>query len=75
MTESRAIWQIIRKNAPRKTWLSVGAVYDIVEHHTALDKEDLELRRPPAGLPCWKTTVRRVLRAKQREGAVVGRRM
>jgi len=72
MMQTAAIWSILQTHAPRKRWISIGELYTIVESHSTLDNEDLEVHA--SHTPMWKLNVRRVLENKKRTGRVQGRK-
>lgn len=76
MTNNQRLWQTIQDHVPRRTWLSIRDLFDIVERHVELDYEDLEPGRSPGCQPRWKSNLRRILGAKLRgEEGIVHRRM
>ena len=68
MIRTFAIWHIIQKYAPKRQWVSSEEIYDIVESHGKLDREDLEPQSPKSRIPKWKLRVRNVLVDRKNKG-------
>lgn len=61
MIRSSTIWYIIQKYIPKRQWVSSEDIYDLVESHTRLDKEDVKPQSPNSRIAQWKLVVRNVL--------------
>lgn len=72
MTQSSAVWTILQRHVPKRQWVSLGEIYEIVQTHWTLDNEDLQVHA--SDTPRWKFTVRRLLETKKRTGSIQGRR-
>ena len=71
MMQTSTIWSILQRHVPRSQWVTIGEIFDIVESHGVLDKDDL--KQCSSNTPKWKLTVRRVLENKKRDGRIQGR--
>ena len=61
MIRTSTISYIIQKYIPKRVWVSSEDIYDLVESHAKLDKEDLKTQSPKSHTPKWKLLVRNVL--------------
>ena len=68
MTRTTTIWHVIKTYVPKQQWVSSEEIYNIVEAHSNLDKEDLELQSPKSHIPKWKLLVRNVLVDRLQKG-------
>jgi len=73
MTDDKALWTTLRRHLPRRTWIPIADIYDIVQNRVRLDAEDLDCRLSRSATPRWKFNVRRLLRSKHREGRLMRR--
>jgi len=55
---------------PRRQWVLLEKIYEIVEKHGDLDTEDLEPQSPTSDIPKWKRNVRNVLQYRKRKGEI-----
>jgi hypothetical protein len=72
MTGPSAMWNVMRTHIPRKRWVSIGEIFEIVESRSKLDKEDLELNS--MSFPRWKLNVCRALMEKKKTGGIRARK-
>jgi hypothetical protein len=59
------IWDLIRMYLPRGTWTHIHRIYDLVEEHATLDKDDFYPQSPTSDIPKWKRNVRNVLQYRK----------
>lgn len=74
MTDDATIWKALQRFIPKKKWIPLQEVVSTVRPRLILDREDIERRGSPSGLPRWESNVRRVLRAKARMGSIQSRK-
>ena len=70
MTRLPEIWQIIREHMPRRTWIHIHDIYDLVEEYADLDSEDFYPQSPTSDIPKWKRNVRNVLQYRKSKGEI-----
>ena len=68
MIRTSTIWHIIKTYVPKRQWVSSEEIYDIVESHGKLDREDLKPQSPMSHIPKWKLLVRNVLVDRKNKG-------
>jgi hypothetical protein len=73
MTNDITLWATLHEHLPRKTWIPIEEIYQIVQRNVPLDTEDLGCRGMRSASPHWKRNVRRILHSKHREGALMSR--
>lgn len=73
MTNDTTLWATLRKHVPRRKWVSLQEIYQIVQRNVALDAEDLGCRSTHPASPRWKRNVRRLLHAKRHDGTLKSR--
>ena len=66
MISAPEIWNVLDGKMPYDKWVSLKEIYDLVEEHGPLDKED---RFTPA---LWHPKVRSVLQYRKKIGQIVG---
>jgi len=74
MTDDRTLWVTLQKHLPRRVWIPIADIFLIVQRGVVLDAEDMERSNSRSLTPRWKSNVRRVLRFKQKEGTITGRK-
>jgi hypothetical protein len=74
MTDDRTLWATLHKHMPRRVWISIAEIFTIVQRRVLLDAEDMDCTASRSHTPRWKSNVRRVLRFKQKEGTLTGRK-
>jgi len=74
MTDDRTLWTTLHKYLPRRAWIPIADIFLIVQRRVVLDAEDMERVNSRSLTPRWKSNVRRVLRFKQKEGTLTGRK-
>ena len=74
MTDNEKFWEAIQENLPKKTWIPIKDIFDMVKHKVKLDDEDLALFPSPGKIPRWKSNVKILLRSKREAGSVHSRR-
>lgn len=55
---------------PRKCWVSLDEIYQIVKRYGNLDDEDFEPHFPNSDVPRWKRNVRNVLQYRKSTGEI-----
>ncbi len=70
MTDDTALWTALHRHLPRRTWVPITAIYQIVQHNVPLDAEDLVCQGAHLTNPRWQRNVRRILRCKHRDGTL-----
>jgi len=73
MTKDAALWATLREHLPRKSWVSIEDIYQIVERNVSLDADDLGCNGVESARPRWKRNVRRLLHSKQKDGTLMSR--
>lgn len=70
MTHQSAMWLCIFHKMPRKQWVSLDAIYHLIEHNLKFDDEDYQSQSPSSDLPKWKRNVRNVLQYRKKTGDI-----
>jgi hypothetical protein len=70
MLRASEIWDIILRRTPRRHWVLLEEIYQLVQREDLLDKEDYEPQSPSSDIPKWKRNVRNVLQHRKRIGAI-----
>jgi hypothetical protein len=63
-------WDCLRGRLPRGQWVELEAIYEMIEAHLVLDREDFEPQAPGSDIPKWKRNVRNVLQYRKRTGDI-----
>ena len=64
------IWDCLQDSLPRDRWFSLEDVYDHIQSHLHLDKDDFEPEVSGSTVPKWKRNVRNVLQYRKRKGEI-----
>jgi hypothetical protein len=70
MTRLPKIWDCIRADLPRRCWVPLHEIYDLVQDRVQLDREDQEPQSPSSPIPKWKRNVRNVLQYRKGAGEI-----
>jgi hypothetical protein len=65
MIHAQEIWGIIQTRLPRRRWVPLKEIYNMVEEYGNLDTEDFEGQSPTSDEPKWKRNVRNILQRKK----------
>jgi hypothetical protein len=56
---------------PRGSWVTLSAIYELIEKSWTLDAEDYEWQSPTSNIPKWKRNVRNVLQHRRNTSDVL----
>ena len=70
MIHQPEIWDIILNYLPRRAWIHLHKIYDLVERYAELDNDDFRPQSPTSDLPRWKRNVRNVLQYRKSKGEI-----
>jgi hypothetical protein len=65
MIHQPEIWALIKTYLPRRTWIHLHKIYDLVKKHADLGNDDFYPQSPTSNLPKWKRNVRNVLQYRK----------
>ncbi len=68
MTHQPAIWLCLKQNMREGGWMSIEAIYRIIQNNLPLDREDFHPQSPSSDIPKWKRNVRNVLQYRKKTG-------
>ncbi len=74
MTDDLTIWHALQAYLPKRTWIPLAEILNIMRTRVSLDMEDLEHRGSLSGPLQWESNLRRLLRAKARAGTIRARK-
>lgn len=70
MTSHPEIWNCIKRSMPRRQWIDLQDIYNLVSAEVSLDREDFQRQSPSSDIPKWMRNVRNVLQYRKGTGEI-----